>query len=237
MGSTQDDLISAEEAAKMLESSIRTVDRMVTVGLLTAIYERAGHKAKRFFRRSEIAAVASLKLKKMDLSTVANIAIRALAAAQASQQQLGDIRALLGLEGRSLGMEEVDIVALYIQVQDALDSDNYPTVEEVREWAKTFLSITEEYLRTVVFYTEQKDPWKDFMLLGEKLSKEAPKQLFHQNKMLEAAYALLEPARKHLRQVSYFYVRNVEGNHVASKKFPGIEKNLDETLINLLLMH
>jgi len=237
MGSASKDLITAEEAALMLEVTVGMIHKMTRNGLLTSYFERNGSKVRKLFRRDEIAAVASIRLKRLDLVTAMNVGIRALALSQSLEHRIDEISALLGLEGETLSHEEIDVVALHVEVQEALDTMNKPDAETVRHWATIFLSITEEYLRMVELFTACDDPWKDFLLLGEKLANEAPKNEFSHNRMLQAAYSFLEPARRHLRQVAYFYVRNHNGRVVANKKFPGMEKNLDETLINLMFLH
>lgn len=236
MGSEREDLITSEEAAELLNVHVSMIHKMSTTGLLSPVMLRGNKRVQRFYRRSEIAAVASLQLMKLDLSTAANIAIRALAQAQTNERRLEEVRALLGLTGGTLSLREQEVVALHIKVQDDLNAGR-ASAEEVRDWAKIFLSISEEYLKVVAHHTAAEEPWKAYMLLGDKLSEEAPRGMFSTDKMLEASYSLLEASRKHLRQVSYFYVRNNDGRSAASAQFPGVNGDIDEVLIGLLFLH
>jgi len=221
MGS-REDLVTAVEAAELLGVTADMVHKMVRQGMLSPVLERGAARQQQHFHRSEVAAVAALRLMKLDLASVANLATRALAVAQRQEQQLEEVRALLGLRHRNLGCEEEEIVSLFVQAQDANETEHSP--EEAREWASVFFGITEEYLRLVARHTATSEPWKPFLLLGEKLVE-------------EGHAALVEAARRHLRQVAYFYLRNQEGQRVAHAKFPHVEGGIDETMIGLLFLH
>jgi hypothetical protein len=235
MGSTREDLITAEEAAESLGVSTAMIHKMTTRGLLSPV--DFGKRRLKYFRRAEVAAVASIRMTKLDLATTANMAVRALALAQSNDRRLDELSSILGLQGTSLSLEENEVVALFIKTQDALKEDCAPTASEIREWAKVFLRISEEYLRVVVLHTAAPEPWKPFMLLGEKLAEEAPREKFSKDDLLTASYGFLEVARRHLRHVAYFYIRNERGAPTANKKFPNVEGGVDELMIGLLFLH
>lgn len=235
MGSTRDDLITAKEAAESLGVSTAMIHKMTTRGLLSPI--DFGKKRIKYFRRTEVAAVASLRLTRLDLATVANAAIRALALAQMNERRLEEISAVLGFQAMPLNLEEQEVVALFIRVQDALDKEGPPSAEEVRGWAKLFLQITEEYFRVVALHTASAEPWKPFMLLGEKLAEEAPRKQFATDPALASSYSFLEVARRHLRHTAYFYLRNGQGAPTANKRLPNVEGGIDELMIGLLFLH
>lgn len=233
MGSMTDDLIDVREAAKLLEVTTRTIENMVKSGMLTPVFKQPPkEKVQRFFSLSEVAAVANLKSMKIDVATTANMAIRALTLAQSTQRQLEDITALLGFDSRSLPIDEVEIVALQIRIQEALERVDLMTAVEVKEWAKIFLNVTEEYLRLVAQYVKDERPWKGFLLLAEKIGQEEHK---NGDQLLLAAHAFMETARKHLRQVAYFYARVQEGRHPAARIIPKAT-GIDEDLISLLFI-
>lgn len=223
-----EDLITAAEAAEMLSITQKHVHNLCRRGILASVTDSKPMK----FRRNEVAAVASLRFKKLDMETVANMALRALVLAKSNEHRLDEVRSLLGMQGKVLSTEENEVVSLFTQFEDYILDPPIPA-EEVRRLALIILSINEDYLRAVEIHTATEEPWKPFMTLGLLLSDQTPRSDFSANKDLESAYAYLELARRHLLQISYFYVRNKAGQRAAMLKFPLVEGGVDEAIIGL----
>ena len=237
MGSAGKELITAKEAAELLGITAGMVRKLARSGLLSPTLKNDGKKFRQFYDRSEISVLMGLRATKMNLPEVANTAVRALALAQINERRIDEVRSMLGMDIVPLSVEEQDVLLLYMKAQDARSEDRQPGAEEITSWARTLLSITESYLRVVSLHTGDEDPWKDFMLLADKWLGDAPREQFSTNRVLQAAYSLLEIGRRHLRQVAYFYSRSQHGRDAAGLKFPNVEGGVDEVLIGLLFLH
>lgn len=230
--------LSTFEVAKILKVSVGTVHNMTRQGALhpTRIPspKGTGKKVPRYFLPDVIAA-SEARTKEYDLPTVASFALRALAYAEAAQRDLAQLKSLLGLDHTVLATDEESCIELYLKTQERLRTmDVLPPVKEVFFWAKTFMAITESYLRVAEEHTADPNGWKLFYDLAQRMSESAPRAQFEMNKNLESAYGFLEAGRRNLRTASYFFVRTRRGEAAAVRLFPDGRINLDDGVMALL---
>lgn len=225
-----EDLLTTQEAAKMLGVPIRALKTLIQKGVLEP---EVGDTKKRGFRLSDLSALAQALSKKMDLSSIGHMALKALAIATRADRKINQLYEAVGFRVLDLPLEEASAVALYQRTQEALFQMEF-SPDEVTEWARVFLAMSEEYLKLLELYTESEEPWKVFMDLGAHLSEAAPVEKFTYRKDLEAAWGLLRVGRNHLRQVSYFYARQKLGARKAGQLLPDAQLSTTETVLNLL---
>jgi hypothetical protein len=95
--------------------------------------------------------------------------------------------------------------------------------------------VTEEYLHLAAQVTGESEPWVPYMEAAQKLYEDAPRDRFAARKDLEVAYAYISAARRHLRQVAFFYIREVHGGRRAHRAFPEVSVgDRDDQIINLI---
>lgn len=228
-------MITQEEAADVLDVSVRQLNRLCHAGILTAHYLEGGEfSAPRTFNEADVMAYLEIRDKKINVSTLAVIARQAYVASRAVERQLEQVTHYLGLNLPHLSHRRQDVMRLYVQVEDALeivDRDIKP--DKIIEWARIFYAIGEEYLWLIEDLLEDPEPWKNLLELANTLYKNAPRETFNENKRLASAYGFLNAGRINLRSVSYFYIRNKHGDRVASLMFPASQGDRTERIINL----
>lgn len=200
-------------------------------GILRA-WESAG---KTLFSSKELMHTEVLA-KCVHVKDTAATALRALVHAVRAEKRLDRIERLLGVDTTYL---PTDIASIKDFTRRCYDTVAEPTelleAEEVLTWAYELANVTEEYLHLVEKLVGEKEPWVPFMLAAQNLYERAPRERFCMRKDLEASYAYVRAARRHLRQVAYFFVQARYGNKTASRAFPecGMDQR-DEEIINLL---
>lgn len=218
----------------MLGVTISTLQVMVRKGMIQPDHSSKRVTAASFFQLSEVAALADLRFQRLDMPTLATMAMRALAISKSNEKRINQIADLLGLNSKTLSTEEADVVALHIEAQDLLAEDRDLAPDEIRRWANIFYAVTEDYFRLVVHYTSTETPWEPFLGLAQKLSEGAPTEKFIFHKDLESAYGYLEAGRRHLRTVTYFYFRAKYGQRAANRSFIEMNDSIDAEIAGLL---
>lgn len=236
MGSKQADEMPAAEAAKVLGVDIRTLQGMVRQGLLQPATSQRSVTSSTMFRADEVAAFADMRFKKLDLSSVANMAMRAYVISKSNERRINHISDLLGLDLPALDTDEASVVQLFIEAEDfELQAKEPATLQEVRRWATILFSIDEAYLKLVEHYTGSSEPWQPFFDVAQRIIEAIPARSFLRRRDLEAGYAYLEAARRHFRSVMYFYYRMKHGQRAADNAFPEMDdRGVDAELTAIL---
>ncbi len=224
MGSEQTDEIPAKEVAKLLQVDIRTLQSMVRQGLLqpSGTSRRVGDAT--MFRVDEVAAYADLRFKKLDLSVVASMAMRAYVVSKANERKVSRISDLLGLDLPALETDETSIVQLFVEAEDhELEEKTPTTLAEIRRWAGVLFSIDEAYLKLVEHHTGCPEPWKPFFDVAQRILEGAPARSVLRLRDTEASYSYLTAAQRHFRGVMYFYYRMKNGRRAADQAFPEMD--------------
>jgi DNA-binding transcriptional MerR regulator len=230
--SIPDEILDTDSAAKMLGVSPRTIRNYAAKGLLKTVRDSAG---KICISLHDIAALSSTLVEGFDLARVARTAVKALISSSRAERRLERLEHLLGVDSFSLDTTEEGVVAFHRQCVDLLaEYVEDLNAAEVLEWAYQLAAVTEEYLEAVGLHTGEEEPWAPFMNAAQKLYDCAPRGAFNYRKDLELAYGYLAAARRHLRQVAYFYIRKQYGVRVAEKAVP--ESTLSERDAKILRM-
>jgi hypothetical protein len=228
----QEQLVPIAEAAKLVGMTERTLHSMTERGVLEAIHpEKRGPK---HFRMHDISALAELRLKKMDLPTIADLAMQAYVTARANSRRVDDLYYLLGFDSPVLGTTEEEVIALYIRAQEAGACTRDLPAESVHEWAGIFYAVDEAYLELVLRHTGSDEPWKVFVDLANTFLSEMPTDSFSTNPPLKSAYAYLSIARTNLRTASYYFCRHRFGIATAGKVFRNDAADPIEGIVRLM---
>jgi len=225
-----------EEAAKLLGIAPRTLREYINRGFIQAKRDKgSGHIRVSLH---DAAAFAGNLLGGWDLVNVAKAAVRALVSAHNAERRLGRLEALLGVDSTVLDTSEEGVSTFYQGCSDLMaDYTEDMSATDVLEWAYKLSNVTEEYLKLVTLYVADPEPWELFLNLAQKLYDSAPRSRFHSRKDLEAAYGYVASARRHLRQVAFFYIRNKYGAKKAAELLPEAAMGeRDEKILKLIFM-
>jgi hypothetical protein len=225
-----DERITAKEAARMLGVTTRMVRYWTRKGIIRPFKPGGSVSAVPMYLRTEIDALLEARSKKVDLQTVATMARQAHVSSRQLERTVSRLLEIIGANIPMLSLKEENVHALYLQVEDALEQDYQPPADEVLEWARIFYAVGEEYLGLIEEVVEDEEPWAKLLELSNSLSVRAPRDLFSGDKELEAAYGYLEMARRNMRNVAYFYIRNRHGSRAASGAFPGTGDITEEVI-------
>jgi hypothetical protein len=169
------------------------------------------------YNEAEVYALLELRMRRLDMPSVAAMALRAQAASRTAGDRLAQICNLLGINDTKLGTDEESIFDLYVRVRAATRED-HGTWETgaVMEWAATLNTIDEAYLELLAHHTMGDSPWEYFLLLANKV-------MLHRGTATDAnldfAFSCMDAARRNLRCVAYFYVLRRHGHRIANKTF------------------
>jgi len=229
---TPDTLVSHKEAASMLGVTVRALRWVLQNGAL----QRSEVAGK--VRLTDVSDLARHISKGFDLPRVASLTIKALVSANRAERRLDFIEELMGIERDQLELTEEAVATLHQNTKDLLlEYTDDLEADEVMEWARTFANITEEYLKAVQYMLDDDEPWHAYISAAQKLYVHAPRSRFWARKDLESAYAYLGSARRHLRQVAYFYIRHSgkRTKAIANQLFPEMQgEEVDEQIIDLI---
>lgn len=202
-------LLTAAEAAAQLHITTTRLHALSRQRIIDPHY----HGAQHLFHPDDVQALAELLEAENALAPqhLSQMALRAAVSAKVTAARLEELMDYLGLTVEPLGLLPEDVIGLFYESQDLLQTGVLPSEEETMRWARRLVAITEEYLELVHAYTGEPDPWRPYMDLGKLLSGGAwsPK-----------TRAYLTHARTNLRHVAYFYERGQHGARVAGRRFP-----------------
>lgn len=210
------DLWTFEETARYLEVSERHLRRRVQAGHLRPVYPHGTGDA--MFRRVEVTALLDARLQKLDHPATANLAMQAHCLSRSTAERLEHLLNFLGLTSPLPPSGEEAVTAQHIRVKDVTREKLAGlTAQQVLEWANLFNALDESYLRLVTLYCADQEPWAPYLRVANQLMIELPLQKIEHDGSYRFAYGCLEAARKHLRHVAYFYIRQTFGHAAAEE--------------------
>lgn len=215
MMGTPTDRLNRRDAAKLLGVSIQTVRKWAKEGLLRPIW--VGNKL--FFSRGDLEDFRRIFNGRTDWSSIAALAMRAFIKAENNERKIEELAELLGFSTFVLDTDDQSIWSFYLQMQGCIGQDPPVRSDETMLIARKCLAMTEGYFRRVKQVAQDEEPWRVFLEGVEYLCAHAPRPYFAQDLDLAAAYGYLDAARRHLRPLAYFYVRNIKGSRVANRAF------------------
>jgi len=210
------DCITSEEAAEILGISKRQLHRLTREGHL-----KARLKGKAYvYDPNGVYALKDIRESGMTLIEAVARATRAELTANRLERQFNQLCSILGVNVLSADTTPEAVVALHRRVQDALSCAAEPSLGDVMFWAKTFLSISEEYLHVVSkqFLTDK--PWSCYVELSNKLIQLTQWKLVKQDPELNIAYKLLDLGRRGFRQALFSYALSTSNRRLAYKLVP-----------------
>lgn len=211
--------VSIAEAARMLGYTVDTLHAYHRRGILEAVYPTPG--GGKHFRAHDLSAFAEAKERKVNLASVAEMAMQAYVISRANEKRLADLYDAIGLDIPELGVTEEEVVSLYLRAETAKRMPPREDAAVIREWARSFYAMNESYLELVSQYAATDEPWKLFLDLGRELLVNAPRDSFLLNPTLQSAYGYLRISFNNLRSVSYFFCRSRHGSKTADELFDG----------------
>jgi len=230
-----DELLGLEEAAKVMGLTVADIKSYARRGLLRLVTYKARVS---LVSLSDLGAIAGLISHKFNFPQIAGVAMRAWVSATRAERRIARLEELLGVTNDALELTEEAIVSFHRECVDLLtDYTEDMPAPTVLAWAYKLSNVTEEYLDAVKLFTGTEEPWAPFTDAAQKLYDSAPRDSFRHRKDLESAYGYVSACRRHLRQVAYFYIRNVKGAHVAARAFPETSiSERDDKIIRLIFM-
>jgi hypothetical protein len=199
-------------------------------GLLQPIYKTP--RGPKHFPVNEVAALAEILGKKMDLPELAIIAMRALATAKANEQRLDDLLRIVGLKRKTLGTRPEEVASFYERARAELEVPRPLSIEELEDWAGSLYAIDETYLSLVREATASEEPWKPFLDLANRLANDRAYARIDAVPELRSIYDYLETARRNLRVVSYMFCRERIGANTADALFG--KADLPDRLLSMM---
>lgn len=232
MGSEQEDLLDAVTVSELLGIDRHSIHKLQEKGFLLPV--RITPRTVRYRREDVLALVEARKLGEMDWGQTALAALQARAIARTTEKKVQQLFLMLGADTFCLGVEEDDVLQVYTKICKLHeDKKKNLETEEVLELVQIFMALNEDYFFLVKKITGDNSPWRTFLETAQLLCDSMPREEFHFDKEKEAAYGLLNAARKHLYHVCYFFIRKNEGQEVVEKEFPRVNR-YDERIINYL---
>ncbi len=228
-------LVSIEEAAAILDTSVDNLRRTVRRQLLRPHYPngRAWNSKEVFFHIEEINAFAEVRETKLSPEKVASFAARGYAAARALERRVEMLEQLIGARHSPLPCDEESVIALYQRGLDALGFTPTTTVD-ILEWAEIFIAMGEEFFEALEVFTDDGGAWNVFYQVTRDVVEKTPHDELYADWELEAAYRYFEAGRKHFLRVAYFHVRNRFGVRTANRVFEERPNDFHEEILTII---
>jgi hypothetical protein len=225
-----DEGLTAAEAAEILTVSTQRVYQMNREGLIHAVGKIRGGLR---FATEEICALAEERQKNgsLGLPRLHARVIQLGAKMHATERHLQSIDRVLGLSLPNIGYDEADMKSLYFKAQQALVEPTL-NLDQVREWSQVFLALHEEFFELLERYTDDPEPWRLFLNLGVKMSKDCPLLTEAHNDERSFTKKELDMARRNLRAALWLYITNHRGQRAANEEFPETDGDPFRSLLN-----
>lgn len=228
-----DELLTYDEAAAILQVSVRTINVLIHSGNLTPVGTRFGGYRKVLHR--DVIALAEARRNCNSPMKVLATALRSEAKASSLEKRLTAIESLLGVHVPALPKAEPEIVELYARAR--LGIEDPPHLEaDVTQWAMILAAMNEEFLETVVAVTSDEEAWRVFANFARAVSGSKPIESFYSDKRLEAAYGYFEYARRCLEGVLFLHVQRTYDTKTATTYFRPVADNPHEHIIRLVIL-
>lgn len=212
----QDNLIKHAEAAVILGISRRQLWRLVNKGFIYPA-EPAKHQQEALFHQEEVYALMEMRSQRLDIPSIATMAMQAQAAARTANGRLAQVCQLLGVYDNKLATDEDSIFDLYVRTRSAL-RENLSSwrTGAIMEWAATLNLIDEAYLGLVEMHTTGSSPWEFYLQLANEVMLT---RVNATDRNLDFAFSCMDAARRNLRCVAYMYVGARHGYDTANRTF------------------
>lgn len=228
-----DELITAKEAAGILDCTTNQLRRIARQGSLQVRFDNGQVRGNARYKRSEVNALAEIREKKLSLPQVAAMAQRAYVSSRALETRVERLLEVMNIDIPRLPLDKQSVQSMYVHIEDTLAMD--PLIlspEDVYEWAKRLYGMGEEYFGLIEKYCGDNEPWQKPLKLARKISLDAPNA--HIDRQSDEAYSRFEFARKSLRHAAYFYVREGHGKPIASRLFPETIGDVNQKIMAMM---
>ena len=227
-------VLTLQQAAELMGVTQRTIRSLTEKGDLRPTHKGVGLNLRRYYDEDEVVALMEVRSQRLSLPRVAALAQQAFAATRKNERVLNHLQKLLGYDIPALPIDPSSILSLYLKLEDLIKEEFLDlSADEVLEWARIFYAVTEEYLHRFREVSQDEEPWRLPMEAVKKLVLNQPTSRLTTDKPLAEAYAYLEVARKNLRSVSYFYLRDRFGKRAVEKALPETTGDPHEQVILL----
>jgi hypothetical protein len=215
--------VSSKDAAEILRVSVRSVYNMRRQGILRAVGRL---KQDVTFDLEEVCALAAAREsgEKLTNTELQSLLVQAVASISTLRRRVDSLERLQGVTVPQIGTSQEDVLGLLWKAEAALDSQPF-SLAEIRDWSLTFLGIHEEFFDLVEHFAQHPEPWKPFLDLARKVSKDCPPTGPQQSYDVAAANAELDVARRNLRQAAWAYACKRRGEAFARAAFPDTDPN------------
>jgi len=229
MKKADSEYVSKKEAAALLGTTPRTIQRWVDQGLLSP--RLLSDQKNVMFNRVEVQALRAMREdKSTDVWSVKVIALQALATARVAEHKLGLLLEHLGLNSVPLARDEAGVQDLYAYAAEALTDQKLRSPDWVRFWAGAFFMMDEVYLELVAMHTNNDEPWRHYMDFANNVSRAGHVLGEGVTQSLSAAYKYFDAGKRHLWYVGYMACRKTHGRRIADRVFGGAKGAVDEIM-------
>lgn len=225
-GMGTDETVTAKEAAEILGVSTSRIYQMYRDDLLRGIGRL---KQDLRFSLEEVCALAEarqtggrLGVQKMGVKLTA-----LTSRVGALERRLQGIERMIGLRTRYIGHDDVEVRALWLRAQDAVDKERLDPAE-IQEWIEIFFGIHEEFLYLIEHHAKNANPCDVFFSLSQKLYDDGVEQGLVQDAAIRSE---LDAARNSMRQAIWSYLHRRRGSTAAKKAMPDVEQDPFERLL------
>lgn len=218
-----EELMSWTEAREHLGGRKEYIDRLINQKILIPVY---GKQRLPMFRRETVERLAELREAnrglRFDLPEVAIVAEEAQVRSLRTEKRLQELERFIGMDSVELALDEKKVQRLHQRAKEAKDAEL--TAGLLIEWAHIIQAIDEHYLCLTERYTGSPSPWFAYYdLINHLIKSVSPDQ--SGNLAMKFARSLAKLARKHLRQVTYFYIRDRHSVQKAEEAVPELSSN------------
>ena len=239
MGSdATDDLMTTRQAAEYLGVSPQSIYWYVKTNRLKRARRVSGGRGGKeyLFNSTDVRMLIKLREDKQPrkLDEIVLQAARTEAKCVELEHRLNQLMEVLGMNIEPL---DLDPQAVREKWNHAKWLANYPNnmqpeVDEVRDFGKFILRITEEYLSVVGLTTGDPNPWRTFFEAASMLTHIAgtPKE-----PEMRAAVYYLELGRRSLYQITFGFIRKRHGVQVAEDFVKKCDSEIDEAIVGWIL--
>lgn len=186
------------------------------------------------YRLEDVAVLADLRKRELDLPTVSAMAMQASLASKKLERLVSQLLLVVGADIPQLDLSPGAVRSMCIEANAALlEPAIYWSSQRVFEWARIFYAAGEEFFEAINLHVGLEDPWRPFVDLSKHILTQAPERLAGQDLEVRAAYQYLDMARRTMRQAAFFYVQGRHGKRKALKLFSESRQDVHEELAAL----
>ena len=224
--------IPAEEAASILNISVRQLRREVRKGMLRQVFPD-GQKVP-YYDPEEVAFLANLRTNKISLPEVAAAAQRTQMYMMRLEKRMNQLMTAVGADIPCLPLDKEYLTSLYFRVQDAVEPPRQHSLKEVLEWSGIFATLGEEHLQGIETYMGIEEPWRPFAELSMRLFSGSPNNL-RNDPGADAVYRVLNVSRDKLRRTLGMYLTLKHGPVLTHRMFPQSKNDVHNDILALVI--